>query len=189
MSTQSSDAQAAKSKTSLKSEFPKSESQSPAKPHRISTKIGGKARVLAKPLSERLASLPKGGHDFPRTTFVPAGRAAGKNGHFLRRQCIGQPPPGCSKSEWMKKIDSAEFRLSKQLRNPEEFKKLRDQGWIYDRALYLWKKDIERKLQVGSQNEDPHDMEMIDAGSMDGEIKDVEMKDAEEEEEEEEEEE
>jgi hypothetical protein len=109
-------------------------------------------------MTQRLAKVPKRGADFDDTGFRPSGKKD-KTGHYPKKLTIGAPPPGCTTEEWKKKILSAESVLSKQLLHKDTFQRFRDQGWIADRALYLWKQEQEKKTK-GKKDEDE---EMEDA--------------------------
>lgn len=127
-----------------------------SRPARTSTTQRGK--VLAMTLAQRLAGLPVRGRDFTDTSFRPSGKR-NKNGHLPKSACMGTPPKGCGEEEWSKKFRSAESVLSKQLLDKNEFESLRDQGWVHDRALHLWKKEKKGEKKGEEEDEDMEDAE------------------------------
>jgi hypothetical protein len=139
-------------------------------------------KILAMSLGQRLEKVPRRGVAFPDTGFRPSGERE-KSGHYSKSKIIGKPPKGCDLQEWLRKIRSAESVLSKQLLDPDTFRKFCDEGWVHDRALYLWKKEKKRKGEEVEEEEeeeteegdDDDDTEMKDA---EGKKDDEEMEDA-----------
>jgi hypothetical protein len=125
----------------------------------------------AMTLQSRLQSIPQRGEEFPRTNFQPSGQR-NKRKHYSTKQCRGNPPKGCSEEEWAKKFRSAESVLSKQLLDKEAFETLRDEGWVRDRALYLWNE--ERKKNAKNRKENGEDE--AESSGEEREDNDAEMK-------------